>query len=703
MKALLCLFTALLAIHCGAMVLPDSSEPVLEDSNLISNWVRIDPEDKKAETLPTQAWVWQDGGDLMVHLVARIDSTFTKGSISVKDEGTQADYLRVQLITIPDAYFAYYYAAYPLGNLLDGVRDESMDVDYAWDSHYSYESKFGTDTWTVTMRIPLNELRYKQDSPYKWKIIVSRYHYDSNEYYSYPYVITKDGKDYFTKGQDIVLQTPVKHKLDVTFRPYYVKSYDLLRRSSSWDPEHIGMDIAFNPSQRTRIKLALNPDFSDVPMDQARDDYNSKYPPYYNENRFFFIEDIDAFGIDDDVLYTRNIVQPRLAFKATGNSKTLNWGALGAFDKKIVDEGVLINPDDYFQVLAVNPSWRKFQLSNGIVSRVNKGYYNHVYTGSANWEYLPNLYAAYEMIISLRDKESENLPDPQKGYSGSFQLQAKPGDFNFSVGYRKLSKDLALDAGYLYEKDNEYFGGSFGWSKTYAERKVRYASFNAWVYNFHYDLSLDPYYCFSSVMSANLYLASRINFFANGYFHNNVQDLNKDLHKTYDSSLGFYWYKLRSFRVLGNYFFGRTLVYALSEVYPQHRITINTAIYPVKNLSASVAGNWIHYGYDKLLLPGTNMVMLDEEYVVVNAAVDYTPKPTFKISMGSGLSSYEMGTSTASLSFWGNLRYEFKPEWFVYLGLKSAQTQIEPSTWQDPAGDFRKDLSTAYVKLSVTL
>ncbi len=97
------------------------------------------------------------------------------------------------------------------------------------------------------------------------------------------------------------------------------------------------------------------------------------------------------------------------------------------------------------------------------------------------------------------------------------------------------------------------------------------------------------------------------------------------------------------------------------------------------------------------------MVMLDEEYVVVNAAVDYTPRPTFKISMGSGLSSYEVGTSTASLSFWGNLRYEFRPEWFVYLGLKSAQTQIEPSTWQDPAGDFRKDLSTAYVKLSVTL
>jgi len=446
----------------------------------------------------------------------------------------------------------------------------------------------------------------------------------------------------------------------------------------------------------------LNPDFSDVPMDQARDDYNSKYPPYYDENRFFFIEDIDAFGIDSDVLYTRNIVQPRLAFKATGNSKILNWGALGAFDKKIVDEGVLINPDDYFQVLAVNPSWRRFQMSNGIVSRVNKGYYNHVYTGSANWEYLPNLYAAYEMIISLRDKESENLPDPQKGYSGSFKLQAKPGDFNFSVGYRKLSKDLALDAGYLYEKDNEYFGGSFGWSKTYAERKVRYATFNAWVYNFHNDLSLDPYYCLSSGMTANLYLASRLNFFTNSTY-NKVPDLNNDLHKVSDSSLGFYWYKLRSFRVLGNYFFGRTLVYALSDVYPLHRITIHTAIFPVKNLSASVAGNWIHYGYDKLLLPGTNMVMLDEEYVVVNAAVDYTPRPTFKISMGSGLSSYEMGTSTASLSFWGNLRYEFRPEWFVYLGLKSAQTQIEPSTWQDPAGDFRKDLSTAYVKLSVTL
>jgi hypothetical protein len=702
MKIELILIMATLVFGCGAIVLPDSPQPVLTDDNLLTGFVRVDPDDKKPETLSTCAWLWQDGGDLVVRFAAEIDSSFTRGYISVKDEGTYSDYLRVQLITIPDAYYAYYYVAYPLGNLQDGVRNEAMGVDYAWNSHYSYTSDVAENTWTVTMRIPLAELRYKQDTFYDWKIILTRYHYKTEEFYSLPYANTKDGKDYFLKAQDIRLQTLVAHELDLSFKPYFVKSFDLVNHTTSYDPEHVGLDIAFNPGQRTRIKLALNPDFSDIPMDSAQDDYNSKYPPYYDENRFFFTEDLDAFGMSYDILNTRNIVQPRFAFKATGNSKVLNWGVLGAFDKELRDEDEVINRDDYFQVLALNPNWRKFQMHNSLTSRMNYGYYNHVYANAMNWEFLPHVNLNTNLCLSALKNESQEISEPLTGYKGALSLNADPGDFDFSLGYVRVSRDLAFDAGYLYETDYEYVNSSGSWNRTYADRIVRYLSFSAYASGYHSNLSTAPYYAYEASAYSNLNLASKFNFLAN-VTSARVPDLFYNLHDVYSGMVGCTWAKLSNFRIYGGYTYSSELVYFLSGTYPRHRININTWANPLKNLSMGLVGNWTHYGYDKLIDPAHGTVVLDNDYVVLNATLDYTPRKTFKISFGSGLSTYERSGDLATISYYGNLRYEFKPEWFLFMGFKSAQTQDEPSSWTDPAGHFRKDLATVYAKVSVTI
>lgn len=701
MKTWLSMIMASLAICCGAMALPDSAEPVLSDANLLTGFVRIDPDDKKPETLPTKAWLWQEGDDLMVRFEAAIDSSFTRGSISVKDEGTLADYLRVQLITIPDAYYAYYYEAYPLGNLADGVRDEKHNVDFAWDSHYSYESYISSDTWTVTMRIPLGELRFRQEQPYRWKIILGRYSYQNREYHSQPYAVAKMGKDYFLKAQDIELSTPVRHKLDITFKPYFVKSYNLIDRTSSWDPEHVGLDIAFNPGRRTRIKLALNPDYSDVPMDRVQDDYNTIKPPYYEENRFFFTEDIDAFGLDYDVLNTRNIVQPRLAFKATGNTKALNWGVVGAHDKDIRYSEELIEPGDYFLALAINPNWRRFNMSNGFVSRVNKGYYNHVYSGSMEWEYLPHFYVNSAVNLSIRDSEAEELTEPQQGCQVGFGLRADPGDFDISAGLELKTRDLAYDAGYLYEKDNAALSGTISWSKGYADKKVRNASLSGWYYGYLKDLSLEPYYVYESGFFSRLHLDSRFVLLANASLAR-IPDLTDNLHDVYNGMLGCTWARLSNLVIYAGYMYGNNLVYQLSGTYPQHGVNINAWAAPLKNMSLSLVGSWNKFGYDKLTDPDTGQVRLDDEYIIANATLEYTPTAVFKVTLGSGFSSYELAGSSATLNYYGNLRYEFRPEWFAFVGIKSAQTQTEASTWNNPTGEFQRNLHTAYAKLSVT-
>ncbi len=702
MKALTMLLCSLCFLSCFAMILPESRIPVKTDDNMLTGFVRIDPDDKQPETESTRVWLWQDASDLIVHFEAESNTGFSKGSLTVRDDGTSSDYLRVQLITIPDAYYAYYYVAYPLGNLQDGVRNTSMDVDYSWNSHYSYSSDFDDNIWRVTMRIPLDELRFAQQQPYHWKIILTRFINSTQEYYSFPYANTNMGKNYFLDAQDIILETPVKHKLDVSLRPYLVKSYDLIAKTSSFDPEHLGLDLALSPGQRTRIKISLNPDFSDIPMDSAQDYYNSKYPPYYDENRFFFTEDIDAFGVDYDLFYSRNIVQPRLAFKATGNTKDLNWGVLGAFDKEIRDGDDIINPGDYYQVLALNPNLRHFQSYNSLTSRMNRGYYNHVFSNSSQWEFLPHIYAVAAVNLSTRKHTDEGMTEPEQGYRLGCSIKADPGNYDASLGYYRMSKDLAYDAGYLYETDFDRLGGALNWSKSYTHPLVRYLSYGLWGNSYRFNITSDPYQLYDAGFSANMNLTSRLNFLINGNYARDV-DLNNDLHDTYNAMVGCTWNKLRNFRIFGGYSRGETLVYALSKVYSIQRINSNSWWGIQQNLSFSFVGSWMKYGYPEDNLINGIPLHLDNNYMVINAAVEYTPQTTFKITLGSGLSTYESANQRADLGYYGNLRYEFKPEWFLYLGFKSSQVQVEPSTYSDPLGHFRKKLASAYAKVSVTI
>ena len=82
-----------------------------------------------------------------------------------RDSEIQADYLRVQLVTLPDANFAYLFGAYSSGHLVDGIRKDDMSVDYQWDSDYDYESSYNDSLWTVTLASPWDPCALNKNCP----------------------------------------------------------------------------------------------------------------------------------------------------------------------------------------------------------------------------------------------------------------------------------------------------------------------------------------------------------------------------------------------------------------------------------------------------------------------------------------------------------------------------------------------------------
>ncbi len=126
-RALLSLILLVFINFVKGIEIPLSKQAVLEDRNLISDFVRVDPDDSNPETLLTKAWLWQDEDNLFIHFSCIIDESFIPGYPANRDEGIKADNVRVQLATLPDDYFAYTFLAYPCGHLIDGIRREGHE------------------------------------------------------------------------------------------------------------------------------------------------------------------------------------------------------------------------------------------------------------------------------------------------------------------------------------------------------------------------------------------------------------------------------------------------------------------------------------------------------------------------------------------------------------------------------------------------
>jgi hypothetical protein len=686
---------------------PYSKVPVLSDDNLLQDFVRINPDDSKPEILPTKAWLWHDEDALYIHLSAAIDSTFNPGLYSPRDNTNNGDYLRVQIFTIPQAYYGYYYMMYPYGSLYDGIRKDGAGLDVNWNSEYSYKTSHDDKEWVVAVRFPFKDMRFGKKPPYEWKIILTRYHKNSNESFSKPYMVNKMAQEYFTKGKDIVLSHEIKHSSNWKFKPYFVKSYDLVNKTDTFDPDHAGLDISYNPSTLIKLKASYNPDFTDVPPDDAQDNYNRKYPPYYAENRFFFIEDLNVFGTDSSIFYTRHIVQPQLAVKLTGSSKIWSYGYLGAQDKRITSNGLIINNDDIFQVATIARRTPKLALSLTGLSRMNEGYYNHIATGTLIWEFVKKVNFGTSQLISFRHNDNPS-PGDKEDYQGNLTtvfLKTNPGNWNIQTFYHNYHKDLKVDMGRVYDTDYESYSSYLYWSSDTRESYLENLSLGL---SGGYANNLDAARSFKSLWALSSISVS----FKPRYSISLSSDMSRESwnNKEFDnwsSSVNFNWDKWQNPSFAVGSTIGETLVYSLDETHNYISPAVTMWLDIGKSFRSTLSLTHVQYGYarlnyiqqDTLLIP----LRLDNCYQIGSAKLNYNFSNKLSLRNGLSLTNYDAYGSRAVVSFFSNFRYEFRKDSYLYLGYKSRQSQDEESGWSNPQGHFVRNAASAYLKVSLTL
>ncbi|MBN2460117.1 MAG: hypothetical protein JXB60_00805, partial [Candidatus Cloacimonetes bacterium] len=444
--------------HSDPFPIKSLQEGFLTSGTAISDFRRVTPFDSVDCPLQNYVQLGNDGKQLHLHWIAEINEKSSTGIYTAPDTWSGADYLRLQIITDVKNYYSYCYYFFPLGNLYDAIRRPDFIIDESWNSNYSYTSSTDDNQWIIEAVIPYSDLRFFGSPPYHWKIILTRYFKASDETYSVPVVHTRLGKDYFRKALPVVIKEKIRGAKPLFIRPYALTTYDRQRQEFIFKEDDVGIDISCWLSQATDVKFSFKPDFSDIPLDDELDIYNLKFAPSYDENRYFFIEDMDVFGLDYNTFYSRHVLQPEYGFKIISNNDRFSWGILST--KESSDE---VDHRDFFNILACNPTSEFYSLPVIILNRTDGKYHNDVLIFSPDCEIAKNHFLKLDLRLStLHDSASDHV-----GYNFEIGYNLLSRYLNLTLETRHMSRDFRLDMGRIYEDD------FYGWTAK-IERNIEF-------------------------------------------------------------------------------------------------------------------------------------------------------------------------------------------------------------------------------------
>ena len=176
---------------------------------------------------------------------------------------------------------------------LRGTRTEG---DTNWDNKWYSATKIYDDYWVAEMAIPFNALRYDPNNR-QWGINFIRHDMKNNVYSTWAQVpIAFNGIDLGHTGS-LQWNSPLEpNNGNVILIPYVAGSstQDFEDDESGIDGD-IGMDAKIALTSSLNLDLTVNPDFSNVDVDQQQTNL-TQFSLFFPERRAFFLENSDLFG-----------------------------------------------------------------------------------------------------------------------------------------------------------------------------------------------------------------------------------------------------------------------------------------------------------------------------------------------------------------------------------------------------------------------
>ncbi|MFC2152442.1 DUF5916 domain-containing protein [Bacteroidota bacterium] len=179
---------------------------------------------------------------------------------------------------------------------LVAVNGSWNSVDVNWNNIWYSDISIAEDHWEVEMAIPFSSLKYNKNK--EWGINFIRNDMKRNLYSTWTkFPMNFQGIDLGHTGNIIFQNLPTVNSKKFVFVPSTLGSVE--RDNEEGIPTtssgNFGLDSKIAVSSSLNLDLTVNPDFSQVEVDQQVTNL-SRFNPYFPEKRNFFLENSDLFS-----------------------------------------------------------------------------------------------------------------------------------------------------------------------------------------------------------------------------------------------------------------------------------------------------------------------------------------------------------------------------------------------------------------------
>ena len=225
------------------------------------------------------------------------EQSFVVQSLKRDFELSENDAFEIYLDAFSDANSGLVFGVNPFGVQRDGIIPNGgiKGIDLTWDGQWFAEVTKQADGWLVEMAIPFKTLRFNQAQK-SWKVNFSRSTVRQNELSTWaPIPRGFPLSTLALMGTLNWANAPPAFQHNIALIPYLATKAEKEGNADRSTNPLSGLDMKVGVSSSLNLDLTINPDFSQVEVDQQVIDLN-RFELFFPEKRLFFLENSDLFN-----------------------------------------------------------------------------------------------------------------------------------------------------------------------------------------------------------------------------------------------------------------------------------------------------------------------------------------------------------------------------------------------------------------------
>jgi hypothetical protein len=454
------------------VTIPRVETEVIVDGNLdeaawgqaarLTGFSQYEPVDGRPAEERTEVRVWYAPSAIYFGIMAYDRNP---GSIRAtradRDNIDSDDHVIIYLDTFNDHRRAFFFGVNPLGIQQDGVRSEGAasagnifggNVDRNPDYFYESRGRVTDSGYVVEVKIPFKSLRYPGNGPQNWGINFLR-RIQRTGYNDTWTDVRRASASFLLQGGTIDGLHNLQRGLVVEAQPFVTASANGFRNSGTGAFEREDVDPEAGLNLRlglTSISLdaTINPDFSQVESDVSQVTVNQRFALFFPEKRPFFLEGIELFSTSNQLVYTRQIVNPIVGTKVTGKFGNFGVAYLTALDQ-VDEDGDGEDEDVLFNVTRLRRDFGSNSLVGVTVtdrSVFGSSDYNRVVAGDVRYVFAKLYYFESQLGGSWdRTGGSDQVSSP----IWKLELDRTGRSWGFNYQVNAIGEDFRTRSGFI--------------------------------------------------------------------------------------------------------------------------------------------------------------------------------------------------------------------------------------------------------------